>query len=464
MDFSNLIHKNNNQSKLIDWNKSIGKIVKFQYKDIRDRITHGELIIKNKKNNLIIVEYNNIDYTIPFISFFNGNIKKHLFPYTFLYQIGDIIKDEKRDMTITSCYLQDRENRKEKRYQYHCNKCQFNGDISESNIRVDGCKCCSNKIVVPGINDIVTTDPWMVKYFQDGEKEAQLYTCRSGKKINPKCPDCGRIKENEIPIHLIHKNHGISCICSDNISYPEKFFISFLNQLNVDYIYQLSSANQGFDWIKGCRYDFYLKHYNIIIETDGDQHNDSHGNWVDINKQKEIDEQKEAMALEYVDDYIHIDCRISEAEFIKTSILNSKISSMFDLSEIDWKKCDEYATKNLIREVCLAWKDDYSLSSKLLSDMFNIHQDTISKYLQKGAKLGWCDYNPKEAIRKASLNSKGSRKPIKVYNDSFYKEYISTADFARNSLQDIGIQFCQTSIPKHIKNHTMYHGFYIENI
>lgn len=408
--------------------------------------------------------YNNKEYSIPFVSFCNGNIKKHLFPYTFLYQIGDVIKDEKRDISITYCYLKDRGRRKEKRYKYHCNKCQYDGDISESNIRNDGCKCCSNSIVVPGINDISTTDPWMIPYFQGGYDEAKLYTSGSSTKIYPKCPDCGKIKENQIPIHLIRRDHGISCTCSDNISYPEKFFISFLDQLNVKYIYQLSSAHDGFAWINGYRYDFYLKDYNIIIETDGDQHNDSHGNWVDLDKQKETDKNKEKMALKHVSDYIHIDCRMSNMEFIKKSILNSKISTLFDLSYVNWENCDKYATKNLIKEVCLTWKDDYSLSSKDLSNMFNVHQDTISRYLKKGASLGWCNYNPKKAMIVAITTSNGSRKPIKVYNNNFYKEYISTADFIRKSILDTGIQFCATSIPKHIRDHTMYYGFYIEYI
>lgn len=41
MDFSHLVYKDNNRSKLIDWNKSIGSIVKFTYHDIHDRVIHG---------------------------------------------------------------------------------------------------------------------------------------------------------------------------------------------------------------------------------------------------------------------------------------------------------------------------------------------------------------------------------------------------------------------------------------
>ena len=59
-----------------------------------------------------------------------------------------------------------------------------------------GCPvCCRNpQIVVKGINDIPTTAPWMIPYFQGGYEEAKLYTFSSSYKINPICPDCGNIK------------------------------------------------------------------------------------------------------------------------------------------------------------------------------------------------------------------------------------------------------------------------------
>ena len=38
------------------------------------------------------------------------------------------------------------------------------------------CACCSNSVVVEGINDIPTTAPWMVDYFPGGYEEAKRYT------------------------------------------------------------------------------------------------------------------------------------------------------------------------------------------------------------------------------------------------------------------------------------------------
>ena len=61
-----------------------------------------------------------------------------------------------------------------------------------------GCACCHSLVVVPGINDIPTTDPWMISYFQGGYDEAKRYTHGSEQKIHPVCPECGRIKDKAI--------------------------------------------------------------------------------------------------------------------------------------------------------------------------------------------------------------------------------------------------------------------------
>lgn len=38
------------------------------------------------------------------------------------------------------------------------------------------------------VNDIPTTSPWMIPYFQGGEEEAKKYKNQSHQKITPICP------------------------------------------------------------------------------------------------------------------------------------------------------------------------------------------------------------------------------------------------------------------------------------
>lgn len=441
----------------INWDASIGHKIKFQCLDIQ-----GEMEILYKDGNkAIYVRCDNKILRIPYTSFLKSEIKKYFRPFTYKFEIGENIKDEKRDMVITGRYVEKnkKDNRYQKRYYYHCNNCTYDGEIAEQNLRLDGCACCARKIVVPGINDITTTDPWMIPYFQGGKEEAKLYLSGSNKEIVPICPICKRIKHNSVQIALIKKHHGISCSCSDNISYPEKFFMNVLEQLNIKYTYQLSNKNQK--WIKNSRYDFYIDDKKCIVEINGDQHNTSHGNWADIEKIKQKDKEKEELAkLNNIKYYITIDCRYSTMEYIKNSILNSEFINLYDMSDIDWVKCDEFATKNLVKQVCSLWKDDYSISSGDIATLFHLNINTISKYLKQGASLGWCNYDAKQA---RIYSGKNRTKIVFVYrNDICITSYNSIKELIENSFNDFNIKLTYDGIYRSNKNNVSYKGYYFK--
>ena len=116
---------------------------------------------------------------------------------------------------------------------YQCTKCGYIGTKREFHISKGiGCTACDGKAVVKGFNDIPTTAPWMIPYFQGGEEEASKYTFRSKKKIYPICPFCGRVRKTPIEIDKIYAYRGISCSCKDNISIPNKTIFSVMEQLN----------------------------------------------------------------------------------------------------------------------------------------------------------------------------------------------------------------------------------------
>ena len=53
------------------------------------------------------------------------------------------------------------------------------------------------------------------------------------------CPYCGEKKLKECS-RLDINNYP--CKCGDSISYPEKFMMNILTQLNIDYTYQLNKS------------------------------------------------------------------------------------------------------------------------------------------------------------------------------------------------------------------------------
>lgn len=113
-----------------------------------------------------------------------------------------------------------------------CDKCHQNSvrNGHELAIRI-GCSVCAGRTVVPGYNDIPTTAPWMVPYFSGGVEEASKYTCSSGKKFTPICPNCGRLSDHKTSPNRLMKNHSIGCSCGDGISIPNKFIWSVFEQL-----------------------------------------------------------------------------------------------------------------------------------------------------------------------------------------------------------------------------------------
>jgi len=305
--------KENRNKERIDWRNSIGYTINFIYAEVE-----GSVYIKqynNDKRDLVIV-YKGEDFHITCDNLAKCAFGKILGLMTknFKVEIGTRFKDNKRDITIT-----DREYRKDKRgqnwkwYKYTCNTCNWTeGWVEEGNLqRGDNCSCCRGLVVIEGINDIPTTAPWLIPYFQGGYNEAKLYTKwgtgnsnNFGGYINPVCPDCIRIKDKKIKIRDIYTNKSIGCICSDGQSFPNKTMFNILEQLGIDFIPEYNP-----EWIKPKRYDFYIPSINKIIEMDGQFHkNNNQMNGQTSKESNELDEYKDNLARERDIEVIRIDC------------------------------------------------------------------------------------------------------------------------------------------------------------
>ena len=267
-------------------------------------------------------------------------------------------------------------------------------------LRGIGCPVCSNRIIISGVNDIKTTHPSFVKYFKNID-DSTKYSSGSAKKITCICPDCGY--EKNMPLyHLI--NYGFACHkCGDGVSYPNKFIRLMLDQLlGNDVFYEWND-----DWCGAYRYDSYfiVNEKQYIVEADGGWHyQDNKLSNISVDKTREIDNLKDRMAREHDITVIRIDCRQSDKNYILNNIMLSPLSEIFDLSCIDWDRCNEFACKNLIKEVCNIYRN-YEYNIDYLSSLFHLHKRTIQSYLVKGNEIGWCKYTLKKA-----------KKPIDVFD------------------------------------------------
>ena len=321
--------------------------------------------------------------------------------------IGQIINDNDRDMIIIDVeYRKNNNNHNILWCKYHCNKCGAELWTRKSNLlsQHQKCACCSNKTVVKGINDIATTHPYLVKYFVNIE-DSYNYTYGSDKKIKMKCPYCSfekYISPNTLSVK------GFSCPkCSDGISYPEKIMLNLLEQLKQnkqldDFVYQYSKTNA--DWCGKYRYDFYFEKggESYIIEVHGIQHYEPNrfNKSKDIIIEKKNDESKKELALKNgikENNYIIIDCRKSDFDFIKCNILYSTLNSLFTISNVDWDKIRENCYSNKIKEICEYWKihvnnNKEKMFAKNLTSIFNVSINYVLKSLKLGNSFGWCEY------------------------------------------------------------------------
>jgi AraC-like DNA-binding protein len=241
------------------------------------------------------------------------------------------------------------------------------------------------------------------------------------------CPDCGRefIKR----IDTVCAN-GLSCPCNDKWSYPNKFMYSLLEQLNLDF-----TPEKTFEWSDGRRYDEYIVigDKTILIEVQGLQHyekpiikSDKHRS---VYEEQENDKLKYNLAMDNgIDFYFVIDCRESNMNYIKKSIITSGLLDIlfYSDSDIDWNRCDEFATSNFIKHVC-EYYESHNLTVAEVAEYFKLSRKTIQRYLNKGNNLGWCNYNDKNI----SLSNISNHKKKAVYCKTIDMKFDSATDAAK---------------------------------
>lgn len=277
-------------------------------------------------------------------------------------------------------------------YCHDCN-CEF-----ERNRRVTvnyhGCPICSNKKVVKGINDITVTAPWIVSNIVD-KNYCYTHAANSREKTLMKCTDCG-YERMASPFQFTKRQHYFCPVCDDGISYPNKYGRELLKQLPIDnWVCEYYA-----DWTQGKFYDNYFEFEGkpFIVEMDGAIHFRD-GKYTCVKDVHKNDIVKEQLCKDNNVELIRIDCQQSRPDYIKNSIINSKLSELFDLSKIDWEQCDQFASRSAIKVVCDCYNEHPTMTQKEMANYLKVPYSRIGRYLHKGAKIGLCDYDGNIAIQ-----------------------------------------------------------------
>lgn len=305
----------------------------------------------------------------------------------FKYGSGEIINDK----LILECYYVKKEQNKKKFYKYKCVKCGFVGEKSEYDL-VKGCPICnSNRYIHSDINSIKITNPLVYDLIVD--EDACNYSRGSSRKVNWKCPNCGKINYTQIK-HLTKDT--LPCkYCGDGISYPEKILNNVMSQISKSY-----ESQKVFNWSQNRKFDVYDK--GIFIEINGQQHYlksfETCGGRT-VNEEQNNDNFKLELAKKcdrnYLD-YIIIDARFSDFNFIKRNIIKSNLKKYYDLNIINWDLIKNNVGKSMVVEA--GKLHNFGYDSKQISNHLKISRGTAIRYLHMATDLGICNYVPMESI------------------------------------------------------------------
>ena len=250
------------------------------------------------------------------------------------------------------------------------------------------CPYCKRRKVFIGETDMWTERPDIASMLLNPD-DGYKYFASGGQKLDWICPNCNNIVKNKIVNNVTQ--FGLFCPhCSDNMSFSEKFVYELFIQLKCEFIYDKTTT-----WSNNKRYDFYIPSMGIIVEVNGIQHYEisfSCNNSRSVKEEINNDKYKMNLALlNGIKHYIELDCRKSNFNYIKSSILNSELNNLFDLSIIDWEKCYKAtSTSNVI--ICSDLWNNGMKNTKDISDYTGIHISSVISYLKRASEIGLCNY------------------------------------------------------------------------
>lgn len=291
---------------------------------------------------------------------------------------------------------------------YHKSSLKSCADFINGIKRSSGCKYCRNNDTHK-LDSIGYKFPDLAKMIV-GDIDISSISPQSNEKYHLKCPDCGHISKHKVQIcNLV--NQGYSCkLCGDGIFTPEKFMYNILLNLGIDFHNRIA-----FKWSNNKIYDFYIPSLNIIIETHGGQHYFDRTSFKSTNlkEQQENDNYKYNLAIKYIpkENYYVIDCRSSDFDFLKSNVVKT-LNNILDFSNVDWNLVWKNSQKSFAKISWDLWNSGLKNSMNIANEL-KLSRHTIIKYLKNGTKLGFCDYNPKEEMRKSALTNACNNQKLK---------------------------------------------------
>lgn len=238
-------------------------------------------------------------------------------------------------------------------------------------------------------------------------------TKTSSERVKFKCKNCDNVFY-ATPRQMI-KNKNSCPHCSDSISYPNKFMYFLLRELGVDFQREYTIPNYSY------RYDFYFEYLDkkYVIEMDGAF---GHGVFdtpnTTIGEQLVIDMEKDVLANQYGLIMIRIDCKYTDMknrfDYVKESVINSKLGKILDLSFIDFKQIDDKCVDSLVIKIADLWNNNVRSYDEFYN-ILKLKRPAVRKNLKRACEIGAINCSYEDLLKKIRLasneklaNTKGS--------------------------------------------------------
>ena len=157
-----------------------------------------------------------------------------------------------------------------KKVWWKCQKCGYEWQAKISNRAVlnRGCPCCSNRIVITGVNDLATTEPEIAKEWhptKNGDLTPEKISRGNGKKVWWLCS-----QGHEYQATVLHRtqDNGTGCpICNSGrqTSFAEQAVYYYVKKLYPDAINRYTA-----DFLGRMELDIFIPSINYAIEYDGE--------------------------------------------------------------------------------------------------------------------------------------------------------------------------------------------------
>lgn len=472
IDLSNVPHLNGDSNKL-NWKQINDEVISapFNYDDISGVINfsnyqHESRSISSDYNG-IHIESTKVDVVRRVgIGFIVGKYSKD-----YIYPNNYNIKTKYGTVTVLEQITLYNGTHNVRGYKLKCNKCNNIFEITESHLKRSLnsknlpiiCPVCSGHKVKKGYNDLWTNRKDVAELLADPE-DGFKYSAFSNQKVDFICPYCSSIK-SAIIYNVSTK--GLYCPkCNRVNSYPNRFMYNLLKILDIEFI-----SECAFEWGKGYLYDFYLPLYKIIIEMHGIQHYEYipffHNNKNKIKslaQQQEIDAIKKNVAVSNgITNYIVVDCKISDFDYIYNNILNTSLFNILNkikLNDIELKKELQHSIATpILYKAAKLWNDGV-YDAEILRLELGIKRSEVQNIMWKATETGLCTYDP------SLTQSIGHQKTIDIQRRKHGKPIIELETGNRYQSLTVAAEVIKqfdgtsdaTTLKKAIENNNLYHN------